>query len=201
MRLEAKLRLTASADFLPKRLIMLDCEMTGLNPKQDDVLQVAALKLELVGTQYVSTDEFNVFVHTDAQPNSEFALQHMAEVYRKSNRSNIGYAELKALLTRWLQLGQWLGQVSPCGDCVPTDVLFLWEKGVIDLSRYDGDVPIPGTFHFEYFEAHPLKMVARHLVGYAFDKELPRIPGDHNAMVDCRNQLTELNAILKALLS
>lgn len=202
VKLEASQRLQASetsTSFLPDRLVMIDCEMTGLNFKTDDVIQIAALKLERIGSQYVSRGEpLNLFLHTDLQPHSEFARTHMIEVYKKANASDLGYEEARDQLKEWL--GDWWSQVSPVGDCVPTDIRFLAEKGVISTSYYEQDTPVPGTFHFEFFEINPLKLVARTKVGYKFDKELKVLPGAHDALIDCYNQLTELNAILETLL-
>lgn len=199
MKIEAARRLKSNRDIpnIPQRLIMLDCEMTGLDPKVDDLIQVAALKLELVGRVYAVVDTFNVFIHTDKQPASDFARQHMTEVYRKANTSNLDYERVGTQFDSWL--GDWRGKASPCGDCVPTDVLFMYTKGLVKLAGYDGDTPRPGSFHYEYFEMNSLKLVARAKMGRKFDKDLPTLPGAHDALVDCKNQLTELNAILNVL--
>lgn len=187
--------------FLPQRLVMLDCEMTGLNVPVDDVIQIAALKLELQGGQYVQTSgpEFNIFLHTDKKPESEFARKNMGLIYEEANKSTINYVEARKLLHEWL--GDWCGKVSPAGDCVPTDILFLFAKGVISLSHFDGDTPVEGSFHFEYWDMNAIKAIARQKAGTKFDRMLPRIPGDHDALVDCKNQLTEMNGIIAMLLS
>jgi len=199
MELKAAQRLQAST-FMPDRLVMIDCEMTGLDPKADDLIQIAAIKLELQGDQYIETGpDLNFFIHTDKQPASEFARKYMSDVYKQANESTVDYVQAKAILDSWL--GDWKGEVSPCGDCVPTDVLFMYMKGVIGLSRYEGDTPVKGTFHYEYFDMNAIKALARQKKGYKFDKELERLPGDHDALVDCRNQLVEMNAIIKVLLS
>jgi oligoribonuclease len=210
MKLNAKARLLQANEehplFMPERLIMLDCEMTGLDPKKDDVIQIAALKLEYVSGRYqVPADmnsedaEFNIFLHTDLAPISEFARKYMVDVYRKANESRIDYKMARALLDEWL--GPWRGKVSPCGDCVPTDILFLYMKDVIDLSHYDGDTPVDGSMHYEYFDMNAIKAVARQKVGRKFDRDVERLAGDHDALIDCRNQLTEMNAIIEVLLS
>lgn len=204
MKLEAKQRLQLKAAnlFLPLRLVMIDCEMTGLQPATDDLIQIAGLKLELrtADMQYVETQEqpFNIYLHTDKQPESDFAREHLVEIYQRAQASSTNYVEARNLLNDWL--GSWRGKVSPCGDCVPTDILFMYVKGVVELSHYNGDTPIEGSFHYEFFEINPLKAVARQKAGTKFDRMLPRIPGDHDALVDCKNQLTEMNGIIKVLL-
>jgi oligoribonuclease (3'-5' exoribonuclease) len=207
MKIEAATRLKATQEskpsFLPDRLVMIDCEMTGLQWDKDDIIQIAALKLQLEGDQYVVVgDPFELFLHTDLTPESEFAKKYMAEVYKKANKSPYGYAEAADMLKVFL--GDWAGKVSPVGDCVPTDIMFLLQKGVIKSSYYDlvdgKDVAVPGTFFYEFFDINAIKSIARQKMGIKFDKELPRLPGDHDALVDCYNQLTELNAFLSALL-
>jgi len=187
--------------FMPERLVMLDCEMTGLDVPKDDLIQIAALKLELQGMSYVQTSdpEFNIFLHTDQVPKSDFARQHLSDIYRKANASKINYVEAHKLYNDWL--GDWRGKVSPCGDCVPTDIMFMFAKGVITLSHYDGDTPVDGSHYYEFFDMNSIKAVARQKAGTKFDRQVPRIPGDHDALVDCKNQLAEMNAIIAMLLS
>lgn len=201
MKLNASTRLQAAAfEFLPDRLVMIDCEMTGLNYEQDDVIQIAALKLIREGLEYQVVEEpFNVFLHTDLQPTSEFAKTHMIEIYKKANESANSYEDARGMLNTWL--GDWRGKVSPTGDCVPTDIMFLRWKNVIDTSYYTGDTPVDGTFHYEFFDMNAIKALARARVGYKFDKKLDLEPGAHDALVDCRNQLKELNAFIKELVS
>ena len=205
MQLNAKARLLRAADaeptFLPDRLVMLDCEMSGLDPKVDELLQIAAIKLELRDGQYRQLPmwpEFNLYIKTDLQPQNEFHRTHLADVYRKCNASTYTLMDAKPLLEQWM--AHWLGKVSPCGDCVPTDVLFMYMKGVIGLSHFDGDTPVDGTFFYEYFDANSIKAVARQKAGRKFDRDVPRIPGDHDALVDCKNQLAEMNAIIGELM-
>jgi oligoribonuclease (3'-5' exoribonuclease) len=212
MELQAKARLMAGPNpvnpetmttqplFLPPRLVMLDCEMTGLNPRKDDLIQIAALKLELQDRAYVQTSgpEFNIFIHTDQLPTSDFARKHMMHVYEGANASKINYIEARKLLDAWL--GDWRGKVSPAGDCVPTDIMFMYMKGIIDISHYDGDTPVDGTFHYEYWDMNAIKAIARQKAGTKFDRQLPRLQGDHDALVDCKNQLTEMNGLIDMLL-
>lgn len=219
MKLQAKTRLKAmdeppnpppSADiarpvdpnFLPSRLVMIDCEMTGLNYDKDDIIQIAALKLTRYGVEYQICDEpLNIFIHTDLQPTSDFARQHMRDIYRQANASPNSYEDARDLLDTWLRAGEDFSDgVSPTGDCVPTDIMFLRWKNVISTSYYDGDTPVPGTFHYEFWDMNAIKAIARAKVGYKLDKDLPRDPGDHDALVDCKNQLRELNAIISVLI-
>jgi oligoribonuclease (3'-5' exoribonuclease) len=204
MKLQAKARLLRATDanplFMPSRLVMIDCEMTGLDPKVDDVIQIAALRLLWEGDEYQVVEEpFNIFLHTDKQPQSEFARTHLTEIYKAANESPNSTDDAHGMLKTWL--GDWYGKVSPCGDCVPTDILFLYMKNIISLSHFDGDTPVDGTFHYEFADMHFIKACARQKMGRKFDRDVPRLAGDHDALVDCKNQLNEMNAIIKVLLS
>lgn len=192
------MRIQLDKTFLPSKLLMLDLEMTGLDPKSDDILQVAALKLELLGSSYVETSSFDVALHTKLDPSNDFQRKYQTALFDRCRNSTIDYQELKKLFYEFL--GEDLGELSPCGDCVPTDVLFLYAKDVIELSRYEGDTPVKGTLHYEYFDMHSMKMVMRQKLGYKADKDLVVSGGQHDGLVDCRNQLIELNFILHQLL-
>lgn len=190
-----KISTIASESFLPDRLVMLDCEMTGVLPKRDHLLQIAALKLEREGICYKQVEEsFVLYLAYAGRPSNEFHRKYLTHIFDQCNKSTISPPEAKKLLHDWL--GDWRGHVTPTGDCVPTDIAFLLEKGCADPS----DIDVPGTFHFEFFEMNPLKLVARHLLRSKFETPGLNKEGIHDALVDCGNQLLELNHILAILL-
>lgn len=183
---------------LPQNLLMIDCEMTGLIPHEDDILQVAALLLELRDdTQYHIVREFNKFCHNKKTPVSTFQKTYLSDIYFECNNSTDTYETTRFHLEEFLS--QHLGTITPCGDCVATDLDFLYAKNIIKRNHFENDTPVLGTFHYENFELNSIKAVARHKIGSAFDKALPLDKGIHNALTDCRNQLLELNAFIKVL--
>jgi oligoribonuclease (3'-5' exoribonuclease) len=182
---------------------MLDCEMSGLRPETDDLLQIAMLDLRLnnTGFQYVEVNYLNVYPYSAKKPVSSFDAEFLSEIYEEANRSEETADSLRMGIRTFVGQTE-IGKVQPCGDCVPTDVSFLKAKGLIDSGYYTVDnVAVPGTFSYEFFEMNSIKTMARHRTGYKFDKQLPLAKGVHDALVDCRNQLIELNAIIKVLLS
>lgn len=189
----------SNSQYLPSKLLMLDLEMSGLNPKKDDILQVAALKLELRNNQYVETDSFDMVLKNPIVPANDFQKKFQAPLFKRCNASPYTYEDLKDQFIKFL--GSDAGKLSPCGDCVPTDVLFLYAKDIITLSHYEGDTPVDGTFHYEYFDMNAIKLVMRHKMGFKADKELKLLEGIHDGLVDCRNQLIEMNFIISKLLS
>lgn len=185
--------------FLPEDLVMLDGEFTNVNPKRDHLLQVAMLKLKLKDGQYMEVDE-PLVLHMEykGEPTSDFHKEHLAHIFEKCNDSNLQPGEAKQQICKWL--GELKGKVQPTGDCVHKDMAFLSEKGLIDDSDIGADgTPIPGTFHYENFEMHPLKTLARHKQGAKKDVAGVDKENEHDALVDCRNQLLELNDAIKVL--
>jgi 8-oxo-dGTP pyrophosphatase MutT (NUDIX family)/oligoribonuclease (3'-5' exoribonuclease)/predicted nucleotidyltransferase len=185
--------------FLPENLVMIDGEFTNVNPKRDHLLQAAFLKLKLKDHQYVEVDEpLVLYMQYKGKPTSDFHKEHLAHIFEKCNDSNLQPGEAKQQICKWL--GELKGKVQPTGDCVHKDMAFLLEKGLIDDSDISPDgTPIPGTFHYENFEMHPLKTLARHKQGAKKDVAGVDKENEHDALVDCRNQLLELNDSIKVL--
>jgi oligoribonuclease (3'-5' exoribonuclease) len=183
---------------LPKTLVMIDCEMTGVNPDVHDLLQVAALKLKLSDGQYVEDGEpFDFYLHSDETPENEFHKKYLSEIYKKCNESNKNPEDLKSEIHKWL--GDLKGKVMPVGDCVPTDINFLYTSKGGDRPDIGDDGPIEGTFHYEYFEMNPLKLLVEEITGAKLKVEGLDEENIHDALVDCKNQLIELNHCLKVL--
>jgi oligoribonuclease len=178
---------------------MLDCEMSGLSPDTDDLLQVSAILLELdVDIQYKPIRSFNKYLHSKTVPSDDFQKKYLSEIMFECNNSAETSQSVATDLSDFL--GAHVGKIQPCGDCVCTDVEFLYAKGIVTRSHFVDNKPILGTFHYEQFELNSIKALARQKVGSKFDKLLPLESGIHNALVDCRNQTQELNAFLKVLL-
>ena len=182
---------------LPEDLVMIDCEMTGVNPDIHSLLQVAALKLKLKDGQYTEEGEpFMFYLHSDEPPQSEFHKSYLIRIFEECNKSQKTPEDLKSEFHTWL--GDLKGKVMPVGDCVPTDVNFLYTSKGGDRPDIGDDGPIEGTFHYEYFEMNPLKMLVEEITGAKLKVE-GLDDGIHDALVDCRNQLIELNHCLSVV--
>lgn len=194
--------ITGSESHLPNRLVMVDCEMTGVVPKRDHLLQAAFVKLQLNAGQYEEIGEpLVLYLKYAGSPRNAFQKKYLTHIFAKCNESDLTPSAAREALDAWL--GDWKGQVPPCGDCVPVDIAFLLEKGVAVGGDIDDEShPLPGTFHYEYFDLNSLKCAARTRAGHKFDKELPGLDheGIHDGLVDCRNQHIELNGFLRVLL-
>lgn len=185
--------------FLPQNLVMVDCEMTGVREDRDHLLQAAFTMLEFQNGQYVETKEpLVLYMPYDGQPENKFQKQYLTHIFKKCNESTLTASEGKDLLHEWL--GDLKGEVTPVGDCVPTDIAFLKAAGIIDRPDIDDNGPIPGTFHYEFFDLNAVKAFARQLKGEKFAISGLDEDNIHDALVDCRNQTVELNAFVNVLL-
>lgn len=192
----------ASKCFLPEKLVMVDCEMDGVVAGRDKLLQAAFLKLAYNKSkkcyEEISEPLVLYFPH-DGKPKNDFQKKYLTEIFQKCNKCTTPIDANKATLHDWL--GNYAGEATPVGDCVPTDIAFLLASGLIDPCDFgeDGE-PIKGTFHYEYFDLNSVKAIAREACGEKFEVEGLDNEGIHDALVDCKNQLLELNEYLKRML-
>lgn len=189
-----------SESFLPKFLVMVDCEMSGVRSSHDELLQVSALKLKLEGSQYqVYDDHFDEYLAYPGVPTRQFHKDHLVHIFKKCNESKTTPAQLKEKLHKWL--GSLKGDVIPTGDCVPTDIAFLKAKNCIDEQFYgDDDKPIKGTFHYEYWDMNALKDLSRTIHGSKYEVDGVDKEHEHDGLIDCYNQVLELNASIRVIL-
>lgn len=189
--------------FLPEKLVMVDCEMDGVVSTRDNLLQVGAIKLSLnkAEKRYEQEgDAFLAYLHSDSKPTKGFHRKFLLDVFKKCNESDLKPEQFKEDFHGWL--GDWKGEATPVGDCVPTDIAFLLAKGCIDPCDYDDDdKPVKGTFHYEFFDLNSVKAIARQKAGEKFKIDGENTEGIHDALVDCENQTLELNQYLKILLA
>lgn len=177
---------------LPNKLLMLDCEFSDLDPKEGDLLQLAALKMNWNEEKeaYTVSDYFNKFIHSDKEPDNPWHKEHLTEVYRKANASTDTVEAMKETFKHWVGADN---DAWPCGDCVHTDVEYMFHKELIDRNTGEED----GTLNFRIFDLKPIKQLARHL---GTPKVEDVFSPAHDALVDCLNQAHELNEYLKALM-
>lgn len=191
---------TKKTSFMPEKLVMVDCEMTGVVAGRDDLLQAAFIKLRYDGEKYCKVGEpLVLYMSHSGRPNGEFQNKYLTDVFDKCNASNLKSDEFKSQLHSWL--GDYKGEATPVGDCVPTDIAFLLAGGCIDPCDYDGEgKAVKGTFHYEFFDLNAVKAIARTKAGQKFEIDGINKEGIHDALVDCENQLLELNEFLRKLL-
>ncbi|WP_034911691.1 oligoribonuclease [Erwinia sp. 9145] len=164
-------------------LIWIDLEMTGLDPKQDRIIEIATLvtdsnlnilaegpvlAVHQTDEQLALMDEWNVRTHTGS------GLVERVKTSQHSERA----AELATLAF----LKQWVPENSSpiCGNSIGQDRRFLF-KYMPELEAY---------FHYRYLDVSTLKELARRWkpeILPGFKKQ-----GTHQAMDDIRESVAEL---------
>jgi len=164
-------------------LIWIDLEMTGLNPEQDRIIEIATLvtdaDLNILAegptlavhqseAQLALMDDWNVRTHTNS------GLVERVKVSQFDERA----AELATIefLQKWVPANS-----SPiCGNSIGQDRRFLF-KYMPELEAY---------FHYRYLDVSTLKELARRWkpeILPGFKKQ-----GSHQAMDDIRESVAEL---------
>jgi GNAT superfamily N-acetyltransferase/oligoribonuclease (3'-5' exoribonuclease) len=186
--------------FLPEKLVMVDCEMTGVDPTKHKLLQAAFVKLQLgEDFRYHEVGEpLVLFFSHDGVPTNNFHKKYLTHIFKACNESSLLPEAAKELVHDWL--GDWKGIATPVGDCVISDLDFLKLNGVLDRNDIEDDEQVPGTFHYEIFDLNAVKAIARQKRGEKFTIADIDEEHVHDALVDCRNQTKELNAFLDVLL-
>ncbi len=176
---------------------MIDCEMSGLRVGVDELLQVSAVILRLDGIIYTEERHFDTYLHTKNRPVTDFDSKYLSDIYHKCNGSPDTPASVYKAFKEFIGTDT---KLVPCGDCVITDLEFLYNYGILDRNYYEGDTSVEGTLDYEIFDLNALKCLSRTKKGFKSDKSLVLDSGIHNALVDCRNQTLELNHYLEVLL-
>jgi oligoribonuclease len=166
------------------RLVWIDCEMTGLSPRHDALIEVAAL---------VTDFELNVLgagVDVVVKPPAE-ALEQMDDFVRDMHVSSGLLAELDSGVTlaeAERQVLDYLRTQCPdgsrpplAGNSVGTDRLFL--------SR---DMPELDTFlHYRVVDVSSIKELARRWYPRTY-YNAPAKSGNHRALADIQESIEEL---------
>ncbi|HBX57145.1 oligoribonuclease [Pseudomonas sp. UBA2684] len=167
----------------PQNLIWIDLEMTGLDPEQDVIIEMATI---------VTDSDLNILAEGPviAVHQSDALLAGMDEwntrthgesgLTQRVRASTISQAEAEAQTIAFLE--QWVpkGKSPICGNSIGQDRRFLY--------RYMPD--LEAFFHYRYLDVSTLKILADRwapTIKEGFQKK-----GTHQALDDIRESIAEL---------
>jgi oligoribonuclease len=166
------------------RLVWIDCEMTGLDLRQDALIEVAAL---------VTDAELNVLgdgVDVVVKPPQE-SLESMPEVVRDMHTASgllaaldtgVSLAEAEDLILTYIRRYVPEPRRTPlCGNSVATDRGFLAR----DMPRLES------YLHYRIVDVSSIKELARRWYPRVYFNS-PQKTGNHRALADIRESIEEL---------
>ena len=195
---------------IPDKLFMLDIETTGVDPKKEEVLQIALVEMDFSAGQWKRGRDFNFFQHTDRKPETKFAIEHMQDIYARCNKE----AKIPADDVRQRIL-------TFCKDCgaQPPNIFFAgWNAGIFDipfLAHHGYLVPagyvdgrLVGDCHYRIYDLSGALQLAANVKGHneinqmikEAQKLAPKLEGArHDALYDCDRQIHILNGLIQIL--
>ncbi len=217
-------KLMADLDYAAKRMgklnrekhFMLDIESTGVDLVLDVVLEIGIVEMNMVDGFWRPGQEFRQILHTDRQPQSEFAKTHMVELYKKCNAAPfVPTPEVQAaILAFFAGCGKSGHDVLLCGwNAANFDVPMLHAKGFLQPPGYKTDIdgkdwPV-GDHHYRIYEMCGALQVASDVLQKPYEEfkeqvknayPMPLPEGkSHDALFDCHKQICMLNGLIKVL--
>lgn len=192
-----------------KRQFMLDIETTGVDPLNDEVLQIAVVEMTFENGLWTSGRKLNFFQHTDRQPETSFAKAHMQELFAKCQAQPlIPIAEVRQKILQFF---------LDCGAKSPNVFISGWNVGIFDLpflshhgylkpARYE-EGKLVGDCHYRVFELSGALQFVANLKGKSEINPLinealrlfppPEEGTRHDALYDCERQIQMLNGLLE----
>jgi len=195
---------------IPNKIFMIDIETTGVDPKKEEVLQIALMEMNFHGGSWDKGKTFNFFQHTDRKPTTKFALDHMKDIYEKCNNSPfVPPAEVRQMILKFC---------DECGSNPPNIFFAGWNAGIFDIpfldyhgylvpAKYEND-KLVGDCHYRIYEINgALNLVANvrgnneiNNVLKEAQKMSPKLEGSrHDALFDCERQMNILNALIQMM--
>jgi DNA polymerase III epsilon subunit-like protein len=198
------------AHWIPNKMFMIDIETSGVDPKKDEVLQIAILEMNFQQGFWVKGKTFNFFQHSDRKPTTKFTIEHMKEIFEKCNAAPLVPAEEVRQ--------QILAFCKECGADAPNIFFSGWNAGIFDLpflahhgylfpAKYEND-QLVGDCHYRVYEISGALNLAANVKGTneinivlkEAQKMGPKLEGArHEALYDCERQMNILNALITML--
>jgi len=196
---------------------MCDIETTDTIPKHGDILQIAFLETDFVDGFWRPGRHLNKLLHTDMEPETQFAKDNMAALFAKCQK--IPYqtpGEIREeILSFFRECGGRMPYVYLMGwNVTMLDIPFLLEHENLELfyrQTINGMEIATGDFHYRVYEQSGSISLAQcvlfeegrnELVQRAFEAypEISMPEGkEHDALYDCYKQLRVENGLIRLL--
>jgi hypothetical protein len=194
----------------PNKLFMIDIETSSVDILTGEVLQIAIIEMNFLGGYWEKGKVFNFFQHTDLEPTSKFALEHMKELFDKCKKAAfVPPAEVRKQIVKFC---------TDCGAQAPNIFFAGWNAGIFDIpflahhgylvpAKYEND-QLVGDCHYRIYEiSGAIQFVANvrgnneiNAVLKEAQKMSPKLDGaKHEAVFDCERQMHILNALIKMM--
>jgi uncharacterized protein YprB with RNaseH-like and TPR domain len=191
------------------KLFMLDIETTGVDPLQEEVLQIAMLEMNFDGEFWQKGKTFNFFQNTLREPTTKFAKDHMQEIYAKCRMAPLVKPEevRQKIISFCRECGAEPPNIFFCGwNAGIFDLPFLSHHGYIQPAKYIND-KLVGDCHYRIYELSGALQLLANIRGSNEVNPLikeshklvppPKEGARHDALFDCERQLTILNGLIK----
>ena len=165
------------------RLVWIDCEMTGLDLDQDELVEIAVVVTDF--ELRVLDPGFQIVIKPDPS-----ALEHMNDFVTGMHRSSglldeipdgVSVAEAEFLALEYVQRFATEGKAPLAGNTIGTDRAFL-AKYMPRLDRF---------LHYRSVDVSSIKELARRWYPRAYI-HAPAKDGGHRALADIRESIREL---------
>ncbi|MCO5142630.1 MAG: exonuclease domain-containing protein [Oligoflexia bacterium] len=195
---------------VPNKMFMIDIETSGVDPQTEEVLQIAIIEMNFIHGYWEKGKVFDLFLHTDRQPTTKFALLHMVDIYKKCNEApKITKEEVRKKI---------LDFCESCGVLPPNIFFAGWNAGIFDIpflahheyllpAKYIDD-KLVGDCHYRIYEISGALQLIANVKGHneintilkEAQKMSPKLEGfRHNALYDCERQMHIINALIRMI--
>lgn len=194
---------------------MIDIETTGVDIKRDEILEIGILELKFINGFWIPGKSFQTYVKSDRQPESEFAIKYMSEVYAAANKAETNdpatiRESILAFLNKCCRRGREVHFIGK--NAMGFDLPFMHAAGFLKPPGYETingkDVPV-GDHHYRVYEMsgaisvtanaiNVTETALRKAMSEAYPMDLPE-GSAHTAIYDCYSQTRDLNGLIEIL--
>ncbi len=206
---------------------MIDIETTGVNQETDEILEIGIVEIENVSMTngaywYLTGRQFHKVLHSNRQPESEFAKKHMTALYELCNDTpeSENYEKARREIFQFIHPNDWNDEFKEHSEpklfmgwnASNFDMPFMFNKGLLRPSYYtqvNGKETLCGDVHYRIYEQTGSVQLLSDVTGLdrktievlAMDLNPTNIKlpegKEHDALYDCYKQIIMQNGLIK----